>query len=64
MWWGEAVSEQSVSPSLRARWLQNLSPTFPEPRVPMGSPRMGLLLMGSGAVPGKDLTRLPSQKRE
>lgn len=53
-------SEQRVSSSLRAQWLQNPYMTLPKPRVRAASPTAERRLKGSGAVPGKDLASLPS----
>lgn len=53
-------SEQAMSSSLRARWLQNPYMMAPKPGVRAASPTAGPRLKGSGAVPGKDLASLPS----
>lgn len=49
-----------VSPPRRAQWLRSPSPAPLKPRVPAASPTARLRPKGSGAVPGKLPTRLPS----
>lgn len=51
-----------LSPPLRAQWLRSPSPAPLKPRVPVASPTARLQPRGSGAVPGKLPTRLPSWK--
>lgn len=48
-----------LSPPRRAQWLRSPSPAPLKPRVPAASPT-ARLPKGSGAVPGKLPTRLPS----